>query len=148
MALCLDEDSLDGFAARFEAATLDRAAARWRLDQAVCGLARRLVADDGGSALHDVMKGFGISPRQLRRRFVVHTGLTPKMFSRLRRVRRACIDLVHHDRGQVSQVSAENGFADQPHFTREMKAVFDMSPQLVHAYLSQIRHINLGEDRG
>ena len=139
---------LAGFARAFEILVASWATQTERLDRAVCGLADALIASDGAVVLQEIMDGFGVGSRQLRRRFVAETGLTPKAFSRLRRVRRACVDLVYLQRGQVAAVSADHGFADQPHFTREMKAVFGMSPQLVHAYLAQIQHRNLLETAG
>ena len=89
--------------------------------------------------------GSAVGERQLRRRFQRETGLSPKVFARLRRVRRACIDLAYRGPGNVATISADHGYADQPHFTRELKAVFGMSPLQLRAYLDQIRHFNLLE---
>ncbi len=135
--------TLAEFAAMFESITHHRLTAI--RDEAVCALAQALIDSDGSTALSQIIDGFGLSPRHLRRRFIAQTGLTPKMFSRLRRVRRACVDLIYDATGQVAAVSADNGYADQPHFNREIKAVFDMSPHLVQAYLRMIRHTNLLE---
>ncbi|MDC7682085.1 helix-turn-helix transcriptional regulator [Asticcacaulis sp. BYS171W] len=141
MQACVGATDLTDFADCFEQAAqpwLDSAGPR---DEAVCELARRLIAADGEGALpvHDL----GVSERHLRRRFVREAGLSPKLFSRLRRVRRACIDLVLHAQAKAA-VSADHGYADQPHFTRELKAVFGLSPEMLKQYLEQIRHIDVG----
>jgi len=142
LAGCGGASSLEAFFARLDAAMPGPFGAA---DPIVTALAQAIMDSDGSVPLAPLMAGFGLSPRQLRRRFAAETGLTPKAFSRLRRVRRACADLARRDDG-MAVVSADHGFADQPHFTREMKSVFALSPQMLHAYLRQIRHHNMAED--
>ena len=141
---CGEADSLSRFAQGFEAALAGRLD-DGLLDTEVCALARRMIDSDGFAAMTDLMAGSAVGERQLRRRFQRETGLSPKVFARLRRVRRACIDLAYRGPGNVATISADHGYADQPHFTRELKAVFGMSPLQLRAYLDQIRHFNLLE---
>ncbi|MBP2160719.1 MULTISPECIES: helix-turn-helix domain-containing protein [Asticcacaulis] len=141
---CGGADSLSRFAEGFEAALSGRPD-HGLLDAEVCALAQKLVDSDGFAAMSDLMASSAIGERQLRRRFQRETGLSPKVFARLRRVRRACIDLAYQRSGNVATISADHGYADQPHFTRELKAVFGMSPLQLRAYLDQIRHFNLLE---
>lgn len=140
---CPQVHGMSEFIEAFETGARARAARSVQLDTAVCALVQILADNDGSVPLGTVMADFEVGARQLRRRFVTQTGLTPKTYSRLRRVRRACVDLVELARGQVAAVSFDHGFADQPHFSREIRAVFDMSPQLIQAYLQQIRHHNV-----
>lgn len=143
-AACGEADSLSRFAERFEAAVSGRFE-EGLLDREVCALAQKLIDSDGFAAMTDLMAGSAIGERQLRRRFQRETGLSPKVFARLRRVRRACIDLAYQRPGSVATISADHGYADQAHFTRELKAVYDMSPRQLRTYLDQIRHFNLME---
>ncbi len=141
---CRGADSLSRFAERFEGAVSGRFN-KGLLDAEVCVLAQKLMDSDGFVAMTDLMAGSAVGERQLRRRFQRETGLSPKVFARLRRVRRACIDLAYQKPSKVATISADHGYADQPHFTRELKAVFGMSPLQLRAYLDQIRHFNLME---
>ena len=141
---CSRAPTLASFAAGFEAAARERCRPN-EVDTEVVEMARRLIASDGFTALGDIMTGFSVGERQLRRRFLRETGLTPKVYSRLRRVRRACIDLAYQRPGETAAISADHGYADQAHFSRELKAVFKMSPRALNAYLYQIRHFNVEE---
>jgi AraC-like DNA-binding protein len=143
---CGGASGIASFAERFETA-LSLHFDQGLLDAEVCALAQKLVDSDGFASMTDIMAGSAIGERQLRRRFQRETGLSPKVFARLRRVRRACIDLAYQRPGNVATISADHGYADQPHFTRELKAVFGLSPRQLQAYLDQIRHFNLLEMR-
>ncbi|EGF89802.1 araC family transcriptional regulator [Asticcacaulis biprosthecium C19] len=142
MAACCGASSLTDFAARFEAVAR-RHVQPDRLDSTVCEMVRRIHSGDGFTPLAEIVTGFDIGERQLRRRFLKETGLTPKIYARLRRVRRAVLDLAYERPKQVAAVSYDHGYADQPHFTRELKAVFDLSPHQLSAYLHQIRLFNV-----
>ncbi len=116
-----------------------------KLDPLVMTFVDKLMAAEQDLSLLTLMQSFPISERQLRRRFIAAVGLTPKVFSRLRRVRWSCADLARQLRTSMATISAEHGFADLPHFDREMQQVFGMSPQLLHEYLRQIQHVDVSE---
>lgn len=118
------------------------------LDAAVQKLVAILVKSEGEAPLGALLDSFGLSERQLRRRFVAEVGLTPKVFSRLRRVRRACADLLQNAPSGIAAISYDHGYSDQAHLSREMRTVFGMSPQLLHHYLRQIQHTNVAELNG
>lgn len=141
---CGHAPDLAAFIAGFEAVMAPQCRAEG-VDTAVVEMARRFNASDGFTPLKHIMSGFSVGERQLRRRFLRETGLTPKVYSRLRRVRRACIDMAYQRPGEGAAISADHGYADQPHFSRELKAVFNMSPRALNAYLYQIRHFNVAE---
>jgi AraC-like DNA-binding protein len=143
-AMCGGCRDIAGFADGFEKAIAGHIDPSQR-DPEVCGLAQRLADCDGFASLADIMASGAIGERQLRRRFQRETGMSPKVFARLRRVRRACIDLAYQRPGKVAAISADHGYADQPHFSRELKAVFGLSPRQLRTYLDQIRHFNLLE---
>jgi len=136
------EAGLAGFAAQVEAAlTLDVRV----LDREVATLVKAIAAAEGEAPLGGLMAAASLGPRQLRRRFIAATGLSPKTYVRLRRVRRACIGLASLPPGELAALSVEAGYADQPHFSRDMREVFGMSPQMLHAYLRQIAHHNVAD---
>ena len=118
------------------------------LDTAVQKLVAILVRSEGEEPMGALLESFGLSERQLRRRFVAEVGLTPKVFSRLRRVRRTCADLLQNAPSGIAAISYEHGYADQAHLSREMRTVFGMTPQLLHNYLRQIHHTNVAELHG
>ncbi len=134
------ERGLSGFRAQVEAILTPDAAG---LDGEVVALVNAITAAEGEAPLMTLMKGRPLGPRQLRRRFVAATGLTPKTYARLRRVRRACIGLAALPAKELAGLSIDAGYADQPHFSREMREVFGMSAQMLHAYLRQIVHHNV-----
>lgn len=131
---------LTGFQAQVEAALAPDEAA---LDAAVVALVAAIAAADGEAPLGGLMAAGALGPRQLRRRFVAATGLAPKTYARLRRVRRACIGLAAQAPVRLAALSLDAGYADQPHFSREMREIFGMSAQMLHAYLRQIAHHNV-----
>lgn len=137
-------DGLSGFAQDAEAVLRGFAQPAPARDPLVAELVERLVAAEGGGALEGLMAGLPVGVRQLRRRFVREVGLTPKAFARIRRLRRACVEMVL-DGSAAAAVSAGHGYADQSHFSRELRAMFQMSPQMLGEYLAQIAHVNLRE---
>ncbi|HEV3451454.1 MAG TPA: helix-turn-helix domain-containing protein [Acidimicrobiia bacterium] len=68
----------------------------------------------------------GISPRQLQRDMVANVGLTPKVLQRVMRMQRF-LDLAGH-RGELAAASADAGYADQSHLTREVRALSGLTP--------------------
>jgi AraC-like DNA-binding protein len=91
-----------------------------------------LLAD--GVSVADVGLRVGLSERQLGRRFHERVGLSPKAFARVRRLQRAALLM---KRGATpSDASAAVGYADQPHFTREARALAGITPRGLAAELS------------
>ena len=152
VALCKNfselPQSLAEFSAGIERVFADRVDRTHMLDSAVQRVVALLIKSEGDVPLSTLLESSGLSERQLRRRFVAEVGVTPKLFSRLRRVRRACADLLQNKRLGVAAISSEHGFADQAHFSHELRAIFGLSPQLLQQYLSQIQHANVVELNG
>lgn len=145
LCVCLSPlpQSLAAFSSGIERVFADHVDHARLLDDAVQNVVSLLIQTEGNESLSVLLESSGLSERQLRRRFVAEVGVTPKVFSRLRRVRRACIDLLQNKRLGVAAIASEHGFADQAHFSHELRAIFGMSPQLLHQYLSQIQHTNV-----
>jgi len=108
-------------------------------DTHVQELVRRIIASNGASGIAQLCLGLGVSYRQILRRFQCHTGMSPKELARLRRIRWACLQALRSG-GAWAGISAESGFADQSHLTREFSGVFGWPPELVKEYLQRIDH--------
>jgi len=109
------------------------------IDAAAAHIAELLIASQGSHAIGALAAAEGLSMKSARRRFLAATGLNPKDFARMRRIRRACIEALHDD-SRWSAVSLEAGFADQAHLAREFRDIFDLPPSEVKKALMRIRH--------
>jgi AraC-like DNA-binding protein len=91
------------------------------LAQAAVRLLARSPADEAAEAL-------GLSSRQLRRVMLGHTGLGPKTYQRVVRLRRFLAD----DR-PLADAAVAAGYADQPHLTREVTRLCGLAPAALRA---------------
>ena len=82
----------------------------------------------------------GLSERQLERRFHSQVGLSPKHFARIVRLRRA----VKAAKAGASLATAahEAGYADQSHFTREVKALTGVPPLEALPHVGNVQDIS------
>ncbi|OZI21398.1 AraC family transcriptional regulator [Bordetella genomosp. 9] len=91
--------------------------------------------------VYEVAAGLGISERHLRRVFIEAVGMSPKMFSRLRRFSRAT-DLARADRRtNWASIAAEAGFYDQAHLIEEFRHFTGVTPEAF------IHEISVAHDR-
>jgi len=113
-----------------EAAVLHCLAYANPVDEAVQASIQWLAARPHGR-IEDLSRWIGISRRQLQRRFSTAVGYGPKMFQSVLRFQRL-LDLA--GRGSVprslARLSADAGYADQAHMTREVQR-FSGSPPTV-----------------
>jgi AraC-like DNA-binding protein len=82
-----------------------------------------------GCRISTLAAGFGLSERQLRRRFEAAVGYGPKRLGRVFRFQRL-LDLLHTGRGRTewAQLAAVAGFTDQSHMISECHALAGGSP--------------------
>jgi AraC-like DNA-binding protein len=113
------------------------------VDRVVLEVTRRIVSSDGALAVSALTAGLNLSYRQVLRRFHQASGLTIKEFSRLRRLRAACVEAVRCDAPWWAGISAGAGFSDQAHLAREFTDIYGWPPRLVHEYLRRIQHVSL-----
>jgi AraC-like DNA-binding protein len=100
---------------------------RTHLDQRMLALQYCIVAGGGEVRTRFLAEAAGLSTRQLQRRFLQATGVTPKLLSRLVRLQRALT--VGQQRGStLASVAAAAGYADQAHFTRDFREFAGVSP--------------------
>ncbi|MCB9462062.1 MAG: AraC family transcriptional regulator [Candidatus Eisenbacteria bacterium] len=119
-------------------------------DPLVAQLVDRLLAEPDLGGVGVAMEAVPIGVRQLRRRFLAATGLSPKSFAQMQRLRHACILALENPPRNWSQVAAEAGFSDQAHFSRQVARTFGVSPTVLMEYLRTIRHQlvpQVGQDR-
>jgi AraC-like DNA-binding protein len=110
---------LDGLVReRFHAAGAGSVRAELRPDPVMEGLVRWLRS---GTAVGTAADAVGLGARQLHRRSLVAFGYGPRMLARILRLTRA-LDLARTG-VPPARVAAEIGFADQPHLSREVRAL-------------------------
>ncbi|WCO67629.1 helix-turn-helix domain-containing protein [Iamia majanohamensis] len=115
-----------------------------RAIEALAGLARRLgPVDAEGRLANEVVAcvedrpeitsvallcaEVGLGERALQRLTRARLGLTPRWLIQRRRLHEAAERLRTHG-GSLADLAAELGYADQPHFTRDLRTVTDMTP--------------------
>ncbi|WP_107058774.1 AraC family transcriptional regulator [Streptomyces rimosus] len=108
-----------------------------RPDPAVAWAWRRLAATAGAVRIEALAERLGWSRRHLVRRFREQIGPSPKTVARLFRFERATVLL----RGRtpappLAAVAAEAGYADQAHFSREVRALAQCTPRTLAAALA------------
>lgn len=113
------------------------------VDHEVAAAVGLIEESQGCARIAEVAAAVGLSLRQLERRFRATTGLTPKQFARIRRVRATAITLLQDKEKNWAARATEMGFADQSHLTREFVAVTGRSPVPFAEDIAEIDHGNL-----
>ncbi|MBO0850900.1 MAG: helix-turn-helix domain-containing protein [Pseudonocardia sp.] len=75
-----------------------------------------------------VAERVGLSTRQLRRALLTEVGLGPKTFQRIGRLQRFIALARLGNNGGLAELAASAGYADQPHLTREARALSGLTP--------------------
>jgi len=107
-------------------------------DAAVAGAIDHLIASGGAVPVARLAAEGGLSERQFRRRFHAATGVAPKQYADVQRVRRALILAL--DDPDWAAVAHDSGFADQPHLIRDVKQRFGAAPRRVAGYFGGMQH--------
>ncbi len=95
---------------------------------------------NGELRIDQLAKDVGLSPRQLQRRFKKSSGLSPKQYARIRRIRATAAILVENADVHWADRALEMGFSDQSHMAHEFKAVTKRSPRSFAEKLAAIEH--------
>jgi AraC-like DNA-binding protein len=84
-----------------------------------------------------------LSERQLERLLDEHAGLSPKTFARIVRFRRAVVAA----RGgmPLASAAAASGYADQSHFTRDVRDLTGHAPRALLPNVGSVQDIVAGE---
>jgi AraC-like DNA-binding protein len=112
-----------------ETVLLRRASGAARPADALAMQAVTWLARNPGGRVHALARELEVSARQLQRRLAAATGYGPKTLQRVLRLQRL-LALVSTGRGLpgLAELAAEAGYADQPHMTREMRALTGLAP--------------------
>jgi AraC-like DNA-binding protein len=87
------------------------------------------LADHPEARVEQLSDRIGISNRQFRRRFSTAVGYCPKMFQQVLRFQYLLNRATHvQGRPRLADLSADAGYADQAHMTREVRRFSDVSP--------------------
>ena len=86
-------------------------------------------------ALLDLAQAAGVSRNQVIRDFKTHRGLTPGAYGRHLRLEAAKANL--REGGELAEVSALAGFADQSHFTRVFRRACGVTPNRYRELLAE-----------
>jgi transcriptional regulator GlxA family with amidase domain len=95
-----------------------------RLENAVDCIA----ANQGLISIEELTRQVGLGRRQLERKFALHVGVSPKLYTRIIRFQRI-LDLVQKaERFEWPDVSVNCGYYDQSHLIRDFKAFSGRTP--------------------
>ena len=95
----------------------------------------------GEIKISDIAAQVNLSSRQLERRFKNNSGVTPKQYARMRRLRATAVTLVEQDSVNWAERAAEMGFADQAHLSHEFSSLTGRSP---NSFAEKVKHITHG----
>lgn len=84
-------------------------------------------AVEGVGSVEQLAVGLPLSGRQLRRRFISYTGMTPKGFIKICR-QQAAVKGLKESAGTIAAVAAASGYSDQAHFTNEFRELIGVTP--------------------
>jgi AraC-like DNA-binding protein len=101
-------------------------------DHVVIEALRRLSAAPDSFRVEAVARELGVSARQLERRFSAAVGLSPKVFSRIRRFNRIFryLEIPHPN---WAQTAAECGYYDQAHLIHDCRSLAGTTPRVLLA---------------
>jgi AraC-like DNA-binding protein len=94
-------------------------------DPAIPWAARAL---EQGTPVSAVTSELGLLPKTFVRRFRAQTGLSPKRYSRVRRLQRMLGSLGDPAAADWSEVAAEHGYADQAHLIHDFRNLTGLTP--------------------
>jgi AraC-like DNA-binding protein len=112
----------------FEELLKDQKIEKDEIDEKVADAVKLIEQNIGEAKIAEIASEVNLSTRQLERRFRKNSGLTPKQFSRVCRLRATAINLIENDMNWANR-AAEMGFADQAHLTHELSSLTGRSPK-------------------
>ncbi|MEJ1239740.1 helix-turn-helix transcriptional regulator [Chryseolinea sp. T2] len=86
-----------------------------------------LTRDDFFDNIDNVASRYGITSRYLQKIFLQHTGLTPKLFSKINRFQKSLV-LIGKGDLSLTSIAYQSGYFDQSHFIREFKSFTGNTP--------------------
>ena len=83
-------------------------------------------------AVKDLVTQLGVNRRQFERKFIQKVGLSPKYYSRLKRLSYICSLLINHRNPDWQEVIYAGGFYDQSHFIKDFVEFIQQNPSLYY----------------
>jgi AraC-like DNA-binding protein len=101
-----------------------------RLDkvEVVSDIMNELQREDFFDNIENVASRYGISARYLQKLFLQHTGLTPKLYSKINRFQNSLRLLNNKKDASLTSIAYDCGYFDQSHFIREFKSFTGTTP--------------------
>lgn len=112
------------------------------LDKPILDAVKLILAADGQLKVADLAQQVFLSERQFQRRFQQAVGLSPKVFSRIRRMRAALLQRLLEEKS-YADILFDHGYTDKSHFNRDFAAIAGLSSAELEQYLKQIEHLGL-----
>ena len=126
-----------------EARLLHMASRGRDLDDFVEWMWSQLQSRGGSARVGELVEGTGWSHRHVARRFSDQIGLTPKSAADLIRFEHAAADLRN---ATLAEVAVRHGYADQSHFSREVRRFAGETPRSLAAARRPTAHTAIGTD--
>jgi AraC-like DNA-binding protein len=101
-----------------------------RLDkvEVVSDIMNELQREDFFDNIENVASRYGITARYLQKLFLRHTGLTPKLYSKINRFQNSLRLLNNKKDLSLTSIAYDCGYFDQSHFIREFKSFTGTTP--------------------
>jgi AraC-like DNA-binding protein len=107
-------------------------------DPAISWTAAEIKRRQGAVSISELRDRTGLSKTRLATAFRDQVGVTPKLFARIHRFRRA-LELIHQGSDPLVEVALSAGYYDQPHLNAEFRELSGLAPG---EYLSASRYPN------
>ena len=132
-----DGHGLDTSLARLEQALLNIFASAQRPKLLSRPIAMEILKARGVARISELLQKHQTQARWLQRIFLDEIGVTAKIFGRIVRFNHAKAILEKNPDVDLRQVAYECGYADQPHFTRNFREMFGITPADFKARLKE-----------
>lgn len=98
------------------------------MDRTVDEAVRAILRSQGNLSIAALAPALGVSRQHLARRFAIHVGVSPKMFARVARVRRAIAKARVAAHVDWAALALETGYYDQSHLSGEIRELTGRAP--------------------
>jgi len=112
------------------------------VDDKVIQAVKFMAENNGEQKISEIARLIDLSPRQFERRFRKSSGITPKQFSRVCRLRATAVNMLEGKMNWANR-AAEMGFTDQAHLNREFSSLTKHSPKSFEKRIKKIQYHKL-----
>lgn len=112
------------------------------VDRLVFKVGREIYKRNGIVRMSELSEALGVSARRIQRNFYRETGLSAKHFARIVRFKYAKSMIEKNPKVNLAEVAFTCGYADQPHFIKNFKSFFGITPQQHRDRMYQLKSYN------